>query len=407
MWLWIKHWLDWVATDVLRLSSTRPQGQAVHTRYEKAGLSLYDLPVPWNADAVVIEVLLRLPVAARRKTDFTLRLPGGEPIAAESLRPEADDRHRLLFRLPVPAKTTTGELLWKNRFLSRVVVPVLTSAEFLAGLRLSNSTVVVRLGAQMVAAQTFVAAQCKGLVACCVLKSPFPLASVADLGLKAIFRSGRSGAEYVVPVALSSTQLASREAVVTASPPKHPRRVGPWSVTWQLGQQELATQRIVGIPTKRFEDSLRISDTRFIVADKAGNVKVIRQPPAIADLARIGPCFSVASSEPGMAGVCRLQIHVAVSGDSRSTPLMEQDMLVTDGPTVYAPGMIEVSDLGRVSGFELRYKNRTLGVASLSPVPTAALNAEGGFKPPPEFAWTTSADDELSERLARLMNGNG
>ena len=75
------------------------------------------------------------------------------------------------------------------------------------------------------------------------------------------------------------------------------------------------------------------------------------------------------------------------------------------GPTVYAPGMLDVSELGRVGGFELRYKGRLLGVASLSPVPTAALNAEGGFKPPPEFAWSNAADDELSERLGRLMNG--
>ncbi|MBY0514477.1 MAG: hypothetical protein K2P78_11265 [Gemmataceae bacterium] len=87
MWRWIKHWADWVMTDVLRLSHTRPHGQAIHTRYEKAGLALYDLPVPWNADAVVVEVLLRLPPAARRKADFTLRLPGAEPVVAETLRP--------------------------------------------------------------------------------------------------------------------------------------------------------------------------------------------------------------------------------------------------------------------------------------------------------------------------------
>ena len=50
MWLWIKHWVDWAMTDVLRLSHTRPHGQALHTRYEKAGLSLYDL----LAEAVAI-----------------------------------------------------------------------------------------------------------------------------------------------------------------------------------------------------------------------------------------------------------------------------------------------------------------------------------------------------------------
>src|SRR5918911_32708 len=134
MWPWIRRWLDWVTTDVLPLPRTRPHGQAVHTRYEKAGLTLHDLPVPWNADAVVVEVLLRVPVAARRKADFTLRLPGREPISPESLRPDA--------------------------------------------------------------AHTFVAAQCKGLVASCVLRSPTPLTPVADLGLKAVFRNERTAAAY-------------------------------------------------------------------------------------------------------------------------------------------------------------------------------------------------------------------
>src|SRR3954467_12584979 len=100
MWPWIKRWLDWLMNDVFRLARTRPRGLAIHTRYEKAGLTLYDLPVPWNADAVVVEALLRIPPSARRKTDFTLRFPGRDPIPAEALRQEEGDRHRLLFRLP-------------------------------------------------------------------------------------------------------------------------------------------------------------------------------------------------------------------------------------------------------------------------------------------------------------------
>jgi hypothetical protein len=404
MWLWIKRWLDWAMNDLALLARTRPHGQAIHTRYEKAGLALYDLPVPWNADAVVVEVHLRLPPSARRKTDFTLRFPGRDPLPPEVLRQEEADRHRLLFRLPTPSASVAGELLWKHRLLSRVAVPVLTADEFLAGLQLLLPTVSARLGAQAVAARTFVASQCKGLIASAVLKSPTPLAPVADLGLRVAFRNERTNTEYEVPVALSSSQLAAREAVITAVPPRQPRRVGAWTVAWRVGNRELARQQVQGIPAKRFEQSLRVSDTRFVVADKAGVVKATRQVPA-GDLTRLGPCFLVASSEPGMAGACVLQIHAQVPGESRPPLLLEQEVIVTDGPAVFAPGMLEVADLARVTGFELRHKGRVLGAISLSPVPTAALNAEGGFKPPPDFAWSTAADDELSERLGRLMGG--
>lgn len=405
MWPWIRRWLDWVTTDVLPLSRSRPHGQAVHTRYEKAGLALYDLPVPWNADAVVVEVLLKLPPAARKKTDFTLRFPGREPVPAEVLRPDADGRHRLLFRFPVPSVGNEGELLWKAKHLARVPVPVLAAADFLAGLRVALPTVGVRLGAQTVAARTFVAAQCRGLVASCVLRSPTPLAPVADLGLKVVFRSDRTGVSLEVPVALSSTQLAAREALVSAASPKVPRRVGAWSVAWVLGGREVCTQTVQGIPARRFEASLRVADARFVVADKAGAVRVVRQPPAAGEAERVGPCFLVASSEPGMAGLCRLQVHAAVPGESKPPLLMEQDVFVTDGPTVFAPGLLDAAETQKVGGFELRHKGRVLGAASLRPVPAAALTAEGGYKPPPDFAWTPTADDELAERLARLMGG--
>lgn len=404
MWPWIRRWLDWAVTDVLPLSRTRPHGRAVHTRYEKAGLSLYDLPVPWNADAVVVEALLRLPPKARRKADFVLRLPGREPVPAESLRPEGDDRHRLLFRLPVPPATTTGELVWQHRLLARVGVPVLTAAEFLDGLRVELPTVAVRLGAQAVAARTFVAAQSGGLVASCVLRSPTPLAPLADLGLKVVFTGDRSGAVHEVPVPLTSTQLAGREAVATAVPPKLPRRAGGWAVEWRVGGRAVAAQRVQGILARRFELSLRVADTRFVAADKAGVVRVTRQPPPPAELTRVGPCFLVASSEPGMAGVCRLAVHATGAGADRP-PLAEQDVLVTDGPAVFAPRMVEVAELPGLTGFELRHGGRVLGAASLSPVPAAGLTAEGGFKPPPDFAWTPAADDELADRLARLMGG--
>jgi hypothetical protein len=406
MWPSIKPWLDWVIRDFRPLARTRPHVQSIYTRYEKAGLTLYDLPIPWNADAVVVEVLVRCPPAARRKSDFVLRLPGREPAQPELMRAEANDLHRLLFRLPTPAASTTGELLWKAKFQARVSVPVLTADDFLAGLTLATPTLSVRLGTQTVAALTFVAPQCKGLVASAVLRSRVPLAPVADLGLRVVFRSDRPAAEHDVPVPLTSSQLAGREALVTAMPPKHPRRSGEWAVSWRVGDRELAAGRVRGIPARRFEQSLRVSDSRFVVADKTGVARLAKQVPPPGEFARLGPCFLVASSEPGMAGVCRLEVTAVSPGDAPPTPLMVQDVLVTDGPTVFAPGLVDAAELGKITSFEVRHRGRVLGVASLSPVPSAVLTAEGGFKPPPEFAWSNVAEDELSERLTRLMGGS-
>jgi len=116
MWPSIKRWRDWAMDNLWPLYRIGPQPQALHYSYEKAGLVLHDQPIPWNAEAVLVEAQLRLPSAtSRRKADFLLRLPGQEPIIAEQLRRlENDERYRVSFRLPPPGVTVAAEILFRD-----------------------------------------------------------------------------------------------------------------------------------------------------------------------------------------------------------------------------------------------------------------------------------------------------
>jgi hypothetical protein len=82
-------------------------------------------------------------------------------------------------------------------------------------------------------------------------------------------------------------------------------------------------------------------------------------------------------------------------------------VLITDAPTAFAPALYSTADLSRAGGFELRLYKRVLGTISLSPVPPATITSEGGFKPPPNFTWTVTAEEELLDRLGRLGHPNG
>src|SRR5437868_5396968 len=128
MWRWIKPWRDWAMHDLWSMHRTGPQPQAMHFSYEKAGLTVDDQPIPWNAEAVVVEGLLRLQSpASRRKSDFQLRIDRRETIPAESLhKDEAADVHRVFFRLPAPKQATTVEMLWKQHTLGQLTLPVLS-----------------------------------------------------------------------------------------------------------------------------------------------------------------------------------------------------------------------------------------------------------------------------------------
>jgi hypothetical protein len=406
MWRWIKRWRDWAMNNLWPKSRTGPQLQALHYRFEKAGLTLHGQAIPWNAEAVLVEAVLRLRTIERRKGEFLLRLGSQPPVPAESLRQDEHDRYRLFFRLPALRQSTTAELLYQDRILGQLTLPVLNRDDFIEGIRLLMPTLFVRLGDQNVACQTFVAVQCRGLTASTLITSPTSLVPLLDLGLQVEFRSDR-GAYYTVPACLCSSQLSGRQAIVSVALPKVPRRRGTWTATWQLGDCILAVHQVRSISLKEFERSLRVSDTRFIIqSEKHGTTLSRHIPPPTGDI-RIGPCFLVSSKEPGMAGLCPLQVRAQVAQALQPPLLLDEEVLITDGPTMFAPGTLDPADLQQVTAFELRLKGNMLGTLSLCPAPTAAFTSEGGFKPPPDFPWSLAADEELSERLGKLMERPG
>jgi hypothetical protein len=406
MWRWIKRWHDWAMNDLFGSPRVATPAQALHFSYEKAGLVIADQPIPWNAEAVVVEAALHLPPSARRKDDFSLRCSHWrQPIPADSLRrDEQDQRYHLFFRLPPPTHTLVVELCFRERTLETLMLPTLTAAEFLAGLRIQLPTLSALLGGQAVACQTFVATQCQGLYANAVLASPTSLVPLTDLDVRVRFQHERVPEPRSVAVPVSSSQLAGRTALLAATPGKIGRRQGTWTATWSVGEQVLATQRVRGIGIKTFQRSLRVCDTRVIVDTGAG-LQVRRQTPPLAEVRRLGPCFLVASREPGMAGLCRLEVLAQIPGAVQAPIVMEQELLLTDGPTPFAPGLLLANELGQVSAFELRHKKLVLGTLPLCPAPAATFTSEGGFKPAPDFAWSAAADEELNERLSRLLNG--
>jgi hypothetical protein len=376
--------------------------QALHFSYEKAGLAVTDQAIPWNAEAVLVEALLRLP-AGRRKADLQLSLPDRSPVPAESLT-RSEEHHRVTFRFSPPARTMTAEILYRGGPLGQLTLPVLGREEFIDQLRLHMPTLFVRLGDQHVACQTFVAAQCRGLMANAVLLSTTSLVPLLDLNLHVEFRSERSGAVCDVPVQLTSSQLAGRQALVTAVPHRVPKRLGVWITTWLLGDRPLSAQRIKAISLPHFQRSLRVCDTRFVVQTKEG-AQLRRQVPALTGNERVGPCFLLASGEPGMAGLCTLRVSAEVAGGRQPPLRLEQEALITDGPTMFAPGTVPAGDLDQVNSFELRLKRTLLGSVSLSPSPAATFNAEGAFKTPDDYLWSAAAEEELTERLGKLLDG--
>jgi hypothetical protein len=104
-----------------------------------------------------------------------------------------------------------------------------------------------------------------------------------------------------------------------------------------------------------------------------------------------------------MAAVCQVRVSAQVPDALRAPLLLEQEVRITDGPTMLAPGTLDMAELQQVAGFEVFVAGKPLGALSLSPVPSATFTSEGGFLPPPDYLWTAGAEEEMNDRLNRLF----
>jgi hypothetical protein len=387
--------------------SSGPQSQALHFSYEKAGLTVDNQPIPWNAEAVIIEANVRLSSAsARNKADFRLRVGGsGLSYSPEVLRQEpGEPQARLFFRFPVPADSAAIELTWRDRTLGQIALPVVRQGDFLRQLGVQTPTAHVRLGEHTVACQAFVSGQCQGLTFTAMLTSATNLVPLADMNLRLEIRREDGTPVSTVPVRLTTAQLRSRQAVVAVMPPR-PRRSGAWVADWRLDDDLLAALRIRAVSKRHFLRSLRVSASRFVVQPVRGEPFAMRTLPPLEGIARVGPCFLLTSGEPGMAGLAQLRVR-ARSNDLAPMPVMyERETLVTDGPMpLVAPGL-STAALSGLKHFAVESAVGVVGILPLTPIPTATFTSEGGFRPVEDFTWSSAAEEQLNERLGRMLGG--
>lgn len=390
---------------------TRGGASGLHVRHEKAGLILDALPIPWNADAVIVEANVRLPSSSvYAKEQFTLQFSDNAPTAwAEVLMPSAKSGPlRVFFRIPAPAKTCSAQFFWREHQLGQVELPIASAADFVQGFSLEMVNLQVTIGERTVSCRSFLAAQVKTLFASAVLRAPQPLAAALDLDLAVDVRRADAQLLGRVTVSLTGEQRRQRQALATVVLPK-PRAVGTYEASWHVGTRCLHRQPFEVISKKTLAHSLRISATRFVVTRSDGTRQNLRALPArdgkllLEGIAEVAPVFFVCSSEPGMAGLAPFTLRV-LTGDLLSTVGIDESVLVTDGPTPVILGAVSAEALGRTKYFSLASGAKALGNLALLPAPATDFTGEGGFVPADDFVWTAAAEEQLNERLGKLLD---
>jgi hypothetical protein len=406
MWADLRLWCSRKARNLWKAMRAlgRPRVRETHFRYQYAGLSVADEPIPWCAEQVRVEAVVAGAGLQRwRKNEFTLHLPDGLPVSAEALHPSP---HRgtvhLCFTLPPPRHPITASLCWRGYVLAELSLPCVSAEEFVGGLRLEEPTLLAQLDTATVPCQAVVASQLRGLLACGVLVSPTSLAPLLELDMAVEFTNDRTGAVGRVAPVLGGSQLAGRRAVLGATPPGAPREGEAWEVRWLVAGRCLAQSRLRALSLDEFQQSLDLVDARYAYRAATGPTAFRPHLPPRGTLRYVGPCFRLASADPGAAGVCPLALRIRFKDPARLPYVVRQDVLVTDGPSTFMPLLFTSQEFEQMTTFEVLIEGRPHG--SLPGCrPVLRFTGEGGFTDLTEFDWTPVAAEELQERLSRLM----
>jgi len=411
VWFWLKRWQgsfrDKITRPLLRIGSIEVRD--IRFSYEKAGLTIAGEPIPWNAEAVVVEALIRLPPAAfPRKSDFQLLTPDRVFQLAAALYPDYDqDAVRVVFRLPPIQAQTLVAVHYQGGMLGHVLVPFLSEAVFLRALRLRSPTIFALLGECNTACQAVVEGQCRGLSVGGILSSQTSLLPISHADLRVEIADRGTGRVQRLSLPLSASQLLEKEALLSVTLPAYPCEVGTSSIRWMLGDRLLAHGELRVISPATFQQSLYLADARFLSPGRqrpaAGRVGKPSHGLAREDSNGLRPCFTIASREPGVAGLCALEVGVQFCDPNRRPLLGNQEILATDKPARFAPDLTAVDDFRQVRAYELRSNGQLLGTLPVRPTPVAAFTSEGGFHAAGDFDWSPFAEEELADRLEKLM----
>jgi hypothetical protein len=402
MWHQLQRWRGWAANAFFPQGKLQVHG--IDFAYQKAGLSVRNEPLAWNAEAVQVEATLRLPpLEGWSRGDFSVQVPGAPPAPAETLEPAGDCLYRARFRLLPPAGPTEAELAWRTYPVGRLALPFLSQEEFLRGLRVEAATVVAQLGKYTVPCEAVVADQCRGLRATGLLTSPTALLPLLDLDLSVTFTNHGTHGSQAVPLSLAVPQLTGRQALLSAGVPGWPGPPGPWSVRWTAAGRWLAGSAASALSSQAFRQSLYLIDGRYVSEKADGRRAYSPYLPPREGVRRVGPCFRLASREPGVAGLCTLELRTRFKAPGRMDEVMRQEVLVSDAPSLFVPPLRSAEEFEQVAGFDLYARGELLGSVPGCRRPVMHFTGEGGFREPADFDWAPVADQELAERLRRLM----
>ena len=389
-----------------------PWVETIRFGYEKAGYVVYDEPIPWNAEAVLVEFLIQDPGSAivhgndycLRGKDSGVSAPREVPVKTVSCHSQARKNSFCLhFRLGPLLSNMSLQLTWRGRFLGKITLPYLSPKAFFRELAIESPSTMAQIGEHEVICRTVVAGQCHHLTACCFLKSSTSLLPLIDWDLALELTCHDSGQTWRIPAHLTGSQVVHHQSLLNVTLFSWSCTEGQWSWRWVLAHSPLAQGDIRVISQEAFHQSLYLAGGLSRSERRTGAIRRVSPEPPTEDTQVLPPCLRIASHEPGVAALCDLKIRVQYQDRFLSAEYLKMEVLITDLPLFSTPLPIAFHDGKEIQTVEVFADEHFIGSASLHQIPVATFTTEGGFQAPEPFDWTPCAEEELQTQLGRLL----
>ncbi|MEZ6139354.1 MAG: hypothetical protein R3B84_02175 [Zavarzinella sp.] len=361
----------------------------LHLRVQQDGLLYENVPILWCADTIWIEGTLKLPVGARNKAEYRLHLADGKQVQATHLKQiDNSERFRLIFRLPPPANTTSAVVRWRQHEVGTIELPVVSKEEYSQHLQLDGAFSQIWENGTTNMGGTFISGQNHGWIIHTTIQHRVGLYGLSELPI-VLELSHEADVPHHWDLVLPKHLLRGKSAQVPIFLPRLPKKAINYHATWSVAGDVRHSQRLQLLTAKQFVANLRLISQVMVGTHSQY------------------PVFLLGSTSPRGTGKFGYELIFQASKEMPPVPqtgqcTMENGLLVIRGTE------LTVDQFRGDHRYWLLIEGRQITELTPTSAPVVKFDAEGGFSTifDADFTWNDAADEELYDRLSKIMNEN-
>lgn len=383
--------------------------QSITIGYEIQGLRIDRALIPWNADSLLVEMLIRFPPKSPcAPKDFLITMGDDDPLIGNEIQITSEGEFnsgKVLFRADPPVKNVTAKVYIKNKLRHEMAIPFLSREKFLKGLSFNQASLSCLYDQGAVACKSYYPAGIRNMSIGGIIKSVHGFEPLLGTTLALALTMGKN--KKILPWTPNIPQAGEAMIPLTIPLGTFPRKMGVLESSLLVDGEEIGGGKFQGLSTPEFLRTIEILRAGFVVWNENNMPHLWDNLDSLKAGHRFGPTFWLHSDLQDCVGLADGKINGYLHGSVQPMTLWEGKIPITHVPRLFSPLSMASTHFQELKLFELVIARHPVSRISLASKPKAIFTNEGTIASPVSMdSESPISNKDLLKKLNSLANPN-